>query len=186
MTKEDLAHLRISRSALALHITDVIDRLIEKEVVGDVFADTVTEVYLHILDESRVSDPSFDTDPVIYAEAVEAISRSAKRSASARISAARRKAAREAKPVSEPPEPTPQQPETEVARPEATAPESATESLCSPSLEDCDAATSSASSVGVTDCRVFEAVGCRDIPDIATPPEECNFFSPGHVYLKEN
>ena len=49
MTKEDLAHLRISRSALALHITDVIDRLIEKEVVGDVFADTVTEVYLHIL-----------------------------------------------------------------------------------------------------------------------------------------
>ncbi|MDE6171056.1 MAG: hypothetical protein K2F68_07860, partial [Duncaniella sp.] len=67
MTKEDLAHLRISRSALALHITDVIDRLIEKEVVGDVFADTVTEVYLHILDESRVSDPSFDTDPVIYA-----------------------------------------------------------------------------------------------------------------------
>lgn len=91
MTKEDIANLRISRSAVATHITNVIDRLLEQEATGDVFADTLTGVYLHILDEYYSPPADFDIDEAVYTDEVMAIARSARRSAGARRAAERRR-----------------------------------------------------------------------------------------------
>lgn len=94
MTKEDYLNLRISRAALGRHLADLIDNLLAKEVVGDVFADTMVAVYLHILDADYQpsADSLSDCDPEIFADASCAIARSAARSAMARESARRRKA----------------------------------------------------------------------------------------------
>ncbi len=94
MTKEDYKNLRISRAALGRHLADLIDDLLEKEIPGDAFADTVTAVYLHILDaDYRPSADSMpECDPEIFAEASMSITGSARRSAMARENARRRKA----------------------------------------------------------------------------------------------
>lgn len=94
MTIEDYKDLRISRAALGRHLTDLIDSLLDKEVPGDVFADTIVAVYLHIMDaDYRPSADSLsDCDPDIFEESSRIIARYAARSAAARESARRRKA----------------------------------------------------------------------------------------------
>ncbi|MDE6766194.1 MAG: hypothetical protein K2J52_07790, partial [Duncaniella sp.] len=91
MTKDDYSDLRISRVAGGRHLTDTIDRLLDRKVPAEVYAATMTAVYRHILDGTwwPGEDTACDTD--VFAGAVAAISCSARRSASAREAARRRR-----------------------------------------------------------------------------------------------